>query len=124
MSKLKASADPFTRHKTRHRGIVYRKRGGGERTYYVYAAGRYLAAGSIENEALVKQAELRSQAARGERIVIATKATFAEVAEQWFVSKHRLRPTTRGNYRKSLDNVILKRFGKRRIAAVTVDDIA
>ena len=45
MATRKSNGDPFTRHKTRHRGIVYRLRDGGERTYYVYAAGKYLAAG-------------------------------------------------------------------------------
>lgn len=116
--------DPFTRHKTRHRGIIHRLRDGGQRTYYVYAAGRYIAAGSTEKEALAKQAELRGKAARGERVLVATRATFADVAEQWYESKHRLRRRARENYRSSLDNVLVPRFGRKRIGAVTVDDIA
>ena len=121
---MKTNSDPFTRHKTRHRGVVYRKRQGGGRTYYVWADGRYVAAGDTEEEALGKQAELRDRAARGERVHPAAKVTFAEVAELWFETKRRLRPTTRRNYRKSLDNVVLKRFRNRKIASITVDDIA
>jgi integrase len=124
MATCKSNADPFRRHSTRHRGIVYRLRDGGLRTYYVYAAGKYLAAGDTEKEALAKQAELRGKAARGERVIVATKASFEEVAEQWYESKHRLRRRTRENYRGSLDRVLLPRFGRKRIAAVTVDDIA
>jgi integrase len=122
--RVKANADPFTRHKTRHRGVVFRKRQRGERTYYIYAQGRYLAAGATEKEALARQAELRGKVARGERVLAPAKATFAEVAEEWFETKHRLRPTTRQNYRKSLDNVLIGRFGKRKIGSITVDEIA
>lgn len=121
---MKANSDPFTRHKTRHRGVVFRNRRDGKKTYYVWADGRYVAAGGTEKEALAKQAELRGKAARGERVLTPAKVTFAEVAEQWLETKHRLRPTTRRNYRKSLDNVLLKRFGKRKIASITVDEIA
>ena len=124
MATRKSNADPFRRHPTRHRGIVYRLRDGGVRTYYVYAAGKYVAAGGTEKEALAKQAELRGKAARGERVIVATKATFTEVAEQWYESKHRLRRRTKENYRSSLDNVLLPRFGKKKIGAVTVDHIA
>jgi len=119
------SNDPrLTRHKTRHRGIIYRLRDGGARTYYVYAGGGYFAAGGTEKEALAKQAELRGKAARGERVVMATKAKFADVAEQWLADKRRLRRRTRENYRSSLDNVLIPRFGEMKIAAVTDDHIA
>jgi integrase len=124
MATRKSNADKFRRHPTRHVGIVYRLRDGGKRTYYVYAAGTYVAAGSTEKEALAKQAELRGKAARGERVLVATKATFEEVGEQWYTSKHRLRKRTMENYRSSLDNVLLPRFGKKKIGAVTVDHIA
>jgi integrase len=124
MAKRQPNGDPFRRHPTRHRGIVYRLRGGGARTYYAHASGKYVAAGSTEKEALAKQAELRGKAARGERVIVATKATFDEVAEQWYESKHRLRRRTRENYRSSLDNILVPRFGKKKIGAVTVDHIA
>jgi integrase len=118
------TSDALKRHKTRHRGIVYRLRDGGQRTYYVYANAGYVAAGGTEREAVAKQAELRGKAARGERVIVATKATFEEVGEQWYESKHRLRRRTRENYRSSLDNVLIPRFGKKKIGAVTVDHIA
>lgn len=118
------TTDPFKRFKTRHRGIVYRLRDGGERTYYVYAGGSYVAAGNTEKEALGMQADIRGKAARGERVVTVTKAKFVDVAEQWFASKHRLRKRTRENYRSTLDNVLIPRFGKMRLGAVTVDHIA
>jgi hypothetical protein len=80
----------------------------------VHAAGKYVAAGGTEKDALAKQAELRGKAARGERVIVVTKATFTEVAEQWYESKHRLRRRTKENYRSSLDNVLLHASGRRR----------
>jgi integrase len=125
MATRKSNDPRRIRHKSpRHRGIMYRLRDGGLRTYYVYAAGTYVAAGGTEKEALAKQAELRGKAARGERVIVATKATFEEVGERWYESKHRLRRRTKENYRSSLDNVLLPRFGKKKIGAVTVDHIA
>ena len=64
MSKSKASADPFKRHKTRGRGITYRVHGGG-RTYPVYFEDSYLTVEGDDKEAPAKQAELRGKAARG-----------------------------------------------------------
>jgi integrase len=125
MARKQPNGDPFRRHPTRHRGIVYRLRDGGARTYYVYAAGKYVAAGGTQKEALAKQAELRGKAARGERVIVATKATFEEVAEQWYEgNKDGWRRRTRENYRASLDNVLIPRFGKRKLVAVGADDIA
>jgi integrase len=124
MSKSKANDPRLTRHKTRHRGVVWRSRDGGLRTYYVYTPGGYITAGSTEKEALAKQAEIRGKAARGEPLIVASKATFADVAERWYESKHRLRRRTKENYRSSLDNVLIPRFGKRKIGTVTVDHIA
>ena len=113
-----------TRHTTRYPGIIWRPRDGGKKTYYVYANGGYVAAGATEKEALARQAELRGKADRGERVVTAAKAKFADVAEQWLADKRRLRRRTRENYRGSLDNVLIPRFGRMKIAAVTVDHIA
>jgi 2-dehydro-3-deoxyphosphogluconate aldolase/(4S)-4-hydroxy-2-oxoglutarate aldolase len=45
---------PHKRIKTRHRGITYRLRADGSRTYYVYASGRFLAVDGGEKEALSK----------------------------------------------------------------------
>jgi integrase len=112
------------RNKTRHRGVSYRKRADGSRSYSVFFQGRYLAAGTTEKEALAKQADLRGRQAKGERIVVPTKTTFAELAEQWFESKHRLRAWTRRGYRDALDNVLIPRFGTWKVAAIDADSIA
>ncbi|MDP9307556.1 MAG: N-terminal phage integrase SAM-like domain-containing protein, partial [Actinomycetota bacterium] len=114
MSKAKASADT-RRHKTRYRGISYRERRDGSRTYSVYWRGAYLAVEGGEQEALAKQAELRGKAARGEQTRFSTKLTFADAAEQWLESKRHLRPWTKKSYRAALDNVLLPRFGSMKI---------
>jgi integrase len=116
---------PYQRQKTRYRGVMYREKADGSRSYMVYIDGRYVAAGSTEREALEKQAELRGKVARGERAVVPTKQTFAEVAESWFESKApRLRTSTRTDYRARLDGVLLPRLGRVKIAALSVDDIS
>lgn len=56
MSTPKATpADPAKRHPTRHRGISYRRRADGSRTYSVYFRGRYLAVEGGKKEAVAKQ---------------------------------------------------------------------
>jgi integrase len=71
--------------------------------------------------ALAKQAELRGKVARGETPVAPTKATFAE---QWYDSKHRLRPYTRLNYRATIDRVLIPRFGAMKLSAITPEQVA
>jgi len=124
MATQKRSGDPFRRHPTQHRGIVYRLRDGGERTYYAYANGGYVAAGSTRKEALAKQAELRGKAGHGEPVVVASKATFRDVADAYIESKHRLRAGTRKTYRATLDRVLIPRFGRMKITAITVEHVA
>src|SRR5437667_11887804 len=41
--KSKTTADPYKRHSTRHRGVTYRERADGSRTYSVYSQGGYVA---------------------------------------------------------------------------------
>ena len=115
---------PYLRIPTRHRGISYRPRADGTRQYTVCFQGRYIGVEGGEREALAKQAELRGKAARGERPVTSTRATFAEVAEQWLASKRHLRPWTRKNYRAALDLVLIPRFGQMRLTAITPEHIA
>jgi integrase len=123
VSARKANSARFTRHKTRHRGISYRLHSDGTRQYAVFFGGRYIAVEGGEHEAVAKQAELRGKAARGERVVTQTKATFGEVAVMWLESK-RIRDYTRRNYRATLDKVLLPRFGERKVASITTDDVA
>jgi integrase len=115
--------DPFKRYPSRrHRGVHYRLKEDGSRTYYYFNGKTYVAAGATEGEAVAAQAEARGRAARGEQVTPA-KITFGEVAEAWFESK-KIRAKTRRDYGRSLDNVVLPKFGKKKIGAVTVDDIA
>lgn len=123
MSKTNGS-DPFKRHKTRHRGITYRERADGSRTYAVYSQGAYITVEGGEQDAVAFQADLRAKRSRGEQVARPSKLTFAEVAEQWFESKHRLRAWTRISYRASLDRILLPRFGSMKVAAITVEDVA
>ncbi len=124
MSNRKISADPTRRHKTRNRGISYRERRDGTRTYSIYWQGNYVAVEGGENEAVAKRAELLHKAANGEAIVKTTKLTFEAVAEEWLASKQRLRPYTRKNYRATLDRILIPRFGSKKIAGITTEDVA
>lgn len=124
MSVGNPSRNPFKRQTTRHRGITYRTRADGSRSYSVFFMGRYVPAGESEREALAKQAELRGKEARGERVVLNDRTTFRDLAETWFESKSaRLRTRTRNYYRSALDLVLLPRFGSWRIAAIDADAI-
>jgi integrase len=126
MSKMNGNAGPaarFTRHKTRHRGISYRRRADGSRVYSVYIKGRYRQVEGGEREALAFQAELRGKVARGERLTV-SKATFATVAEEWFASKRKLRPWTRKSYRDALDRILIPRFGSMKVATITAEHVA
>jgi integrase len=91
--------------------------------YSVYVKGRYVQVEGGEREALAYQAELRGKIARGQRVLPA-KVTFAEVAEEWFESKRKLRPWTRKYYRDSLDRILLPRFGTMRVAQIGPDHVA
>lgn len=122
-AKTKAR-DPYKRQSTRYRGISYRERADGDRTYYVYADGRHLRVEGGEQEALLVQADLRGKIARGLR-VSPEATTFAELAEEWFeTGSLRWRPSTRNGYRIALDRHLLRRFGRRLLAAITPDDVA
>jgi integrase len=118
------SAALYKRHKTRHPGITFRIKASGKRTWAVYSAGAFITVQGGEKEALALQADLRAKRHRGEHVPTPSKLTFAEVAELWFASKHRLRAWTLQNYRASLDRILLPRFGSMRVAAITVDDVA
>ena len=123
MSASKANASRFTRHGTRYRGITYRLRTDGSRQYAIYFRGRYMPVEGGEQEAIAKQAELRGKACRGEGVV-PSKATFSEVAEQWYESKRKLRPWTRKSYRDALDRILIPRFGSMKLAAITPELVA
>jgi integrase len=115
--------DLFKRHPSRrHRGVHYRLKEDGSRTYYYFNGKTYVAAGTTEKEAVAAQAEARGKVARGEQVT-PSKLIFRDVAEAWFASK-KIRAKTQLNYRQSLDRVLLPKFGETKIGAVSVDDIA
>lgn len=120
-----SQASPFKRHRTRHRGVNYRKRADGSRTYYVYANGTYITVEGGEKEAVALQAELRARQAKGDEIVTPSKLLFSEIAERYWEAKSpRLRATTKKEYRRALDKRLLPRFGSRKIGTIVVDDVA
>ncbi len=124
MSK-QVSLDPQKRQRTRYRGITYRVRADGSKSYAVTHRGKYVPGGATEKEALAVQANLRARQARGEKVVVNDRTTFAELAEQWFTVKAgRLRKYTLAGYRSSLDLVLLPRFGDWRITAIDAEAIS
>jgi Phage integrase, N-terminal SAM-like domain len=125
MAKPTVTADLQKRRATRYRGISYREKADGSRTYAVYFQGKYAPAGTTEGEARNKQSELLGRKARGEKVVVNDKTTFAELAEQWYEAKApRLRKRTADYYRSALDLVLLPRFGKSRVAAIDADAVS
>jgi integrase len=125
MSKQQSTFDRHGYQKTRHRGLSYRFLADGSRRYYGYVPGRGRVplSGSGEREALSAYGDLRGRAARGEKIAPAN-VRFRDLAEEWLESKHRLRPSTRRNYRESLDLVLLPRFGHLKLGAIDASLIA
>ena len=121
----KEKLDPTQRLKTRHRGVSYRVRADGSKSYSVYHSGRYVGPYSTEKEALTAQAGFRADSGRGLQPVLPTRMTFAEQAEAWWASKSlRVRPNSQKVYRQALDNVLLPKLGNRRIASITPEDLA
>lgn len=95
--------------------IVYRDSNGRQRLETV---------GSRLREAEDRLAVVKGDMARGSRIAPRRDLTVADAAERWLASTEHLRPTTRGAYRASLDTHVLPAFGRRRLEAVTPDDVA
>jgi hypothetical protein len=62
VSATRAKTDPYKRYRTRQRGITYRIREDGSRTYYVTAGSRHPRVDGGEREALLVQADLRGSA--------------------------------------------------------------
>jgi integrase len=119
-----SSQDLERRNKTRHRGVSYRNRADGSRSYSVFFQGRYVAAGTTEKEALAKQAELRGKSARGERIIVASKISFGTVAEAWYEQEGpRLSPGFAKESRRALDQVLLPEWEHRSIGSLGPADL-
>lgn len=115
------SVDLLKRHKTRHRGISYRERADGSRTYYLFTAGKYVACGPREGDALRKRDELGGKRDRREPIVLPTKVTFEEYAARW-LERRRLETTET----RTIEHVewglshLLPYFGRLRLSDIKV----
>lgn len=111
---------------TRHRGLSWRPRRGGERTFYGYVSGRGRVRlnATAEREAVAEYGELRGKIAKGEKIAPAS-ARFRDVAEQWYEGKtNRLRLWTLKGYRASLDKEVLPTFGHLKLRDIDVEHVA
>jgi integrase len=117
--------DRHSFHKTRHRGFTYRLLANGSKQFwgYIPGKGRVRLQAQAEREALAEWRDVCGRVAKGERIAPAN-VRFREIAEQWFDSKHRLRPWTRKLYRAALDNELLPRFGHLKLAQIDPEMIA
>ncbi len=75
-------------------------------------------------EARAARGEMLGKLAKGERVV-PSRLTLAEYAETWIETQTgRLRPKTLRGYRDHLRLHIEPKLGRRKLAAVTVDDVA
>ena len=97
--------------------------------YSVYHAGKFISEEADGTPLLsitaarARRGELIGCSNRGQKPVVATKATFGELAEQWLEGK-RLRPRTADYYADALRLVLIPRLGKLKIAQVDADAIA
>src|SRR4051812_34342031 len=116
-------SDRQKRHRTRYRGITFREKADGSRTYFVYAQGLQHPVDGGEQEAVAKQAELRGRVARGERVA-SSNIRFREMAQLWFASKRKLRPWTLKGYEDVLNRVLIPRFGNMKVDEISVEHVA
>lgn len=119
------SAPDRTRYRTTSlRGLVWRPVKGGRRYYgYIPGRGRVPLQARTFEEAKAEHGELRGRVGRGENVP-STTLKFAEVAEDWFTLKQgRVRPWTAKGYRRSLDAVLIPRFGHRKLRGIGYPDV-
>lgn len=110
------------------RGIYYRELPNGRRRYEI---GFYDSAGRQRWKTIpgnLKDAEaalegVRGKLRRGERVA-PTNKTFEDVSAAWLASQTELRPRSREAYERALRVHLLPRFGRRRIATITDEDVA
>jgi integrase len=121
MVSKQPTPDPYKRHKTRYRGVTYRERADGTRTYFVFSGGSQHPVTGGESAALTLQAELRTTP----KIVVASSVRFHSFSEEWFQAKApRLRQRTANYHRRTLDLVLLPRFGSWKVSAIDADAVA
>jgi len=114
----------YKRHKTREPGITYRLRADGSRVYYVLVNGKQVAAGDSFEQAKARKSELGVAKAKGERIILPSKITLSQVAEEWWEQAGPgLKDGTRRDYRSYLDKIILPKLGSRKLSDLRPADI-
>ncbi|WP_446428358.1 tyrosine-type recombinase/integrase [Leucobacter sp. 1207-22] len=75
---------------------------------------------ATKSEADAYRAELEDDIRMGRYIDPADKERpFSEVAELWYESKRRIKGSTRGRYRRELDNYVIPKVGELPIGAIT-----
>ena len=110
------------------RGIYKRKTRGGRIRYEIAfldsdARQRWRTVDSLR-EARQQRADLMSRIGRGERVA-PSKLTFADYADTWLDGQEgRLRPTTHALYETYVRVHVKPRLGRRRLQAITVNDVA
>lgn len=118
-----AESKRYARHATAHRGLSYRERADGSKTFHGLVDGRRVRLDATGlRDAVAEFGELRGKVAKGVRLPPAN-ARFSQAAEGWYESTEHLRPWTRIQYRATLDNELLPRFGKRRLREIQLDDV-
>ena len=69
--------------------------------------------------------QLLAQRARGERVADNGRLRFGDAGERWLAGPvSDLRPATQGCYRNAVEQHLVERLGRRRLDAVTPDDLA
>src|SRR5918995_1759929 len=123
---MQAKGNPFPRRRPvpRHPGIYYRPRRGGKvappyEIPYLDSSGKRRWAvvhGSLD-DAEARRAELRLRRRRGERIE-PIRQTFADYAREW-LERQDVRPRTREIYSWALEQHLIPRLGRRRLAQIS-----
>lgn len=115
------------RHKTRNPGVTYRFKKDGSRSYAVgwqdESGWHWKSVDGGEKEAVVARGDILRKLRRGET-VSPTKASFGEVAEEWWaVAEAGLGERAQEQYRRELDLHVLPALGKRKLAKLSKWDM-
>ncbi len=116
------------RIKTRHPGIYYRERPGGERQYVIWYTGtdgkpRFENVPGGEQDAVKARARILDRIAHGHSVA-PTKLTIAEWAPQWLEERDNLKPRTRETYAYQIAQHIVPRLGTTRVCDLSVNHVA
>ncbi len=111
------------------RGVYYRDTRDGRRyeiTFTDPATGkqRWLVVPGDLKAACAARGKKLDMISRGESVAKPSKLTLAEVGEAWLTSKTKLRSATVAWYTHARDAYIVPELGRRKVATITVDDVA